>query len=151
MRLPEEGNHTLNIYYDESFDPQKEVLLSEKVDFEESNHFSGKIDQVVYKPNHVTIQTTQEGNGFLVLNDSYFPGWTVKVDGQEHPILQANYFYRAVQLGPGEHTLEFNFIPEGMKAGLVISGFSFLLVTLGSLFLRKHMEKFIWNEKDAAP
>jgi uncharacterized membrane protein YfhO len=104
---------------------------------------------VVYKPNHVTIQTTQEGNGFLVLMDSYFPGWTVKVDGQERPILQANYFYRAVQLGPGKHTLEFDFIPEGMKMGLMISGFSFLLVTFGSLFLRKHMRRFIWDEKDA--
>jgi len=148
MRLPKEKDHLLNTYYGESFDPHKEILLNEKVDFEESNHFSGKVEQVVYKPNHVTIQTTQEGNGFLVLMDSYFPGWTVKVDGQERPILQANYFYRAVQLGPGKHTLEFDFIPEGMKVGLMISGCSFLLVTFGSLFLRRQMKRFVWNEKD---
>jgi hypothetical protein len=149
MKLPKESDHLLNAYYEKSFDPYQEVLLDEKVDFEESNHFSGKVEQVVYKPNHVTIQTTQEGNGFLVLMDSYFPGWTVKVDGQERPVLQANYFYRAVQLGPGEHTLEFDFIPEGMRMGLKISGFSFLLVTFGSLFLRKYMKRFFWNEKNA--
>jgi hypothetical protein len=148
MRLPEEDDHLLNTYYDESFDPLKEVLLNEKVDFEESNHFSGKVEQVIYKPNHVTVQTTQEGNGFLVLMDAHFPGWTVKVDGQPQPVLQANNFYRAVQLGSGQHTLEFDFVPEGMKTGLIVSGFSFLLIVFGSLFLRKPMKKFIWNEKD---
>jgi hypothetical protein len=148
LRLPEEDNHLLNVYYGKSFDPYKEVLLNEKVDFEESNHFSGKVEQVTYKSNHVTVQTTQEGNGFLVLMDSYFPGWTVKVDGQERPILKANFFYRAVQLGPGEHTLEFDYFPEGMKMGLIVSGFSLLLIISGSLFLRKNMKRFVWNEEN---
>ena len=57
-----------------------------------------------------------------MLMDSYLPGWTVKVDGQERPILQANYFYRGVQLSPGRHTLEFDYFPEGFKEGLTISG-----------------------------
>jgi hypothetical protein len=150
MRLAKESEHMLNVYYDESFDPLKEVLLygDEKLNFEKSKHFSGKVEQVVYKPNHVTVQTTQEGNGFLVLIDSYFPGWTVKVDGEERPILKANYYYRAVQLGPGKHTLEFDFVPEGMKTGVMVSGFSFFLVVFGGLFLRKPMKKFFWNEKD---
>jgi len=149
MRVPKESDHMLNTYYAESFDPLKEILLNEEVDFEESNHFSGKVDRVTYKPNHVTVQTTQEGNGFLVLMDSYFPGWTVKVDGRNQPVLQANYFYRAVKLGPGKHTLEFDFIPEGMEMGLRISGVSLVLIAFGSLFLRKPMKKLIWNDKDA--
>jgi len=148
MKVPKEGGHVLNTYYDKSFDPLKEVLLNENIDFKESDHFQGEVEQVSYRPNHVTVKIRQEGDGFLVLMDSYFPGWTVKVDGQERPILKANHYYRAVQLGSGRHTLEFDFLPEGMKAGWMISGFSFLLVTLGSLFLRKYMERFIWNEKD---
>jgi hypothetical protein len=150
MKVPKEGGHVLNTYYDKSFDPLKEVLLSENIDFKESDHFQGVVEQVSYRPNHVTVKIRQEGDGFLVLMDSYFPGWTVKVDGQERPILKANHYYRAVQLGSGRHTLEFDFLPEGMKAGWMISGFSFLLVTLGSLFLRKYMKRFIWNEKDTA-
>ncbi len=112
----------LNTYYDESFDPLKEVLLSQPVEFEPTDHFEGKVAELSYRPNQVTVKTSQEGNGFLVLMDSYFPGWTVKVDGQERPILRANYFYRAVPLGPGAHTLEFNYFPEGFKQGLTISG-----------------------------
>jgi len=121
MRIPEENGHLLNTYYAESFDPLQEVLLSEKVDFRESAHFQGRVEQVTYRPNQVTVKTFQEGEGFLVLMDSFFPGWTVKVDGQEQTILQANHFYRAVQLDSGAHTLEFDYFPEGLKAGLIVS------------------------------
>lgn len=140
MRMPkEDGEHLLNIYYDESFEPRKEVLLYEEVDFKESTHFKGTVEQVIYRPNHVTVKTSQEGSGFLVLMDSYFPGWTVKVDGAEKPILRANHFYRAVQLDTGQHTLEFDYVPEGMKAGWVISGISVFLIAFGSPFLRKYI------------
>jgi len=53
--------------------------------------------------------------------DSYFPGWIVKVDGKEKPILRANHFYRGVQLDSGAHTLGFDYFPEGFKAGLIVS------------------------------
>jgi hypothetical protein len=135
--------NVLKTYYDESFDPLSEVLLSEPVEFGASPHFEGKVELVSYRPNHVTIKTRQEGNGFLVLMDSYFPGWTVKVDGKEKPVLRANHFYRAVQLGPGEHTLEFEYFPEGFRLGLMISGISLLLLTLGCLLWGKYLNKSI--------
>lgn len=118
----------LNTYYAESFDPLKKVLLSQPVEFQPSNHFQAQVEQVAYRPNHVSIKTRQEGNGFLVLNDTYFPGWTVTVDGKEETILKANHFYRAVQLGPGEHTLEFDYFPAGFKKGLVTSSICLLIL-----------------------
>ena len=86
------------------------------------------VQEIAYRPNHVTVKTRQTGNGFLVLMDSYFPGWTVTVDGEERPILQANHFYRAVQLGPGSHVLEFEYYPEGFNTGLVISFVTLLVL-----------------------
>jgi uncharacterized membrane protein YfhO len=133
----------LKTYYDESFDPLSEVLLNESIEFDPSPHFHGKVEQVRYRPNHVTIKTRQEGNGFLVLMDSYFPGWSVKVDGKEKPVLQANHFYRAVQLGPGKHTLEFEYFPEGFKLGLMMSGISLLLFALGCVLWGKYLKKTI--------
>ena len=123
----------LNTYYDESFDPLKEVLLSQPVEFEPTDHFEGKVEEVSYRPNQVTVKTSQEGNGFLVLMDSYFPGWTVTIDGQEGSILQANHFYRAVQLGPGRHTLVFDYFPEGFKDGLTISGVTLVAGLAGAV------------------
>ena len=128
MRVLEE-KAVLNTYYAASFDPRKEVLLSQPVEFQPSDHFQGQVEQVTYRPNHVTIKTRQDGNGFLVLNDTYFPGWTVTVDGKAETILKANHYYRAVQLGPGEHTLEFDYFPEGFKEGLIVSSI-FLLILI---------------------
>ena len=121
----------LDTYYDETFDPLSEVLFSQPVDFKPSSHFNGAVKEVTYRPNHVTVKTDQQGSGFMVLMDSYFPGWTVKVDGQEQPVLRANHFYRAVQLDSGSHTLEFDYFPEGFRAGLIISSaVSVLLLVL---------------------
>ena len=143
VSFPEDGNTVLYTYYEKSFDPLEAVLLHQEVDFTESAHFKGSVERVAYRPNHVTVETSQEGNGFLVLMDSYFEGWTVKVDGEEKPILRANHFYRAVQLDPGHHILEFDFVPEGFKAGLTVSGISLLLIIIGSLFWRRYTKKVI--------
>jgi len=127
----EEESKILDTYYDKSFDPLSEVLFSQPVNFKPSSHFNGTVKDLTYRPNHVTVKTVQQGSGFLVLMDSYFPGWTVKVDGEEQPVLRANHFYRAVQLDSGPHTLEFDYYPEGFKVGLVISSaVSVLLVIL---------------------
>ncbi len=131
----------LNTYYSEEFDPLQTVLLSEPVEFQETPNFKGEVESIKYSPNHVTIQTNQKGNGFLVLLDSYFPGWTVTVDGEERKILQANHFYRAVQLGPGRHTLEFDFYPVGFTEGLIISGISFVILILLTIYWRPFEKK----------
>ncbi len=118
----------LQTYYAASFDPLQEVLLTEPVEFQPSESFQGQVEQVNYRPNHVTLKTRQDGNGFLVLNDTHFPGWTVTVDGKEGKILKANHFYRAVQLGSGEHIVEFDYFPQGLKEGLIVSSISLLIL-----------------------
>lgn len=121
----ESEDNLLEVYYSPEFNPLDQVLLEQDVAFTPSADFTGEVTSIAYKPNQATITTRQTGNGFLVLMDSYFPGWTVTVDGQPGEILRANHYYRAVQLGPGEHTLKFEYLPEGLEKGIRIS-----LVTL---------------------
>jgi hypothetical protein len=147
MRVPGKGR-ILSNYYDESFDPLEEVLLSKSVEFQQSAHFKGEVEEVIYRPNHVTLKTAQEGDGFLVLLDTYLPGWTVKVDGQEQTILRAYGFYRAVQLGPGEHTLEFDYFPEGFKEGLIVTGVTPLLGLAGYMLWRRRRNNSKLNDPD---
>lgn len=135
MKVPEKGQVLLE-YYDQSFDPYKVVLLSDHVEFQESSQFNGEVREVTYSPNHVTVKTSQEGNGFLVLLDTHLPGWTVAVDGQKQKIFRANGFYRAVQLGSGDHTLEFDYFPDGLKEGLIITGVTPILGLVGYVLWR---------------
>jgi uncharacterized membrane protein YfhO len=56
-----------------------------------------------------------------VLADSYYPGWTVHVNGKDEIIRRANLFFRAVALPAGQHTVEFQYAPMSFKVGLIVS------------------------------
>ncbi len=79
-----------------------------------------------YEPGHVIIQANAEAPAFLVLTDTYFPGWQVRVDRREVPILRANYAFRAVALEPGSHTVEFSYQPLTFRLGLGLSAAAML-------------------------
>ena len=121
----------LNTYYDTSFDPLHEVLLSEPAAVEENHNpsdFAGSIEGIHYSLNQVVVQTRQNGTGFLVLLDAWFPGWTVTVDGKPEHIFRANHFYRAVRMEAGEHTIAFAFEPVGFRMGSLITEVTTVLI-----------------------
>ena len=66
--------------------------------------------------------------GWLVLADTYYPGWRVFVDGVEGRIYRADYVLRAVPLATGSHQVEFVYEPMSFKVGATISGITLLLV-----------------------
>jgi hypothetical protein len=118
----------LDIYYGSAFNPLEQVLLTEPVEIKKEKQFSGQIEKITYSPNRVTMKTNQNEEGFLVLLDTYFPGWKVEVDGKLEQIFRANYFYRGVRLTPGSHRIEFSYEPVGLKTGAIISGVTFILL-----------------------
>ena len=118
----------LGIYYDSAFDPLEQVLLTEPIALKNEKQFSGQVEKIEYSPNRVTMKTNQNEEGFLVLLDTYFPGWKLEVDGKPEHIHRANYFYRGVRLAPGSHDIEFSYEPVGLKTGVIISGVTFILL-----------------------
>lgn len=125
--------YLLNTYYEEDFDPLSVVMVGEPVPLEETKNFTGEVDSVEYAPNHVVVHSRQNGEGILVLLDSYFPGWTATVDGKPASIFRANHFYRGVKLEAGEHTVEFSFVPEGFWQGAMVT--AIVLVLMSGLLL----------------
>lgn len=86
---------------------------------------------VSYRPNAVEIRVTMPQAGFLVLTDSYFPGWHAYVNGAETEIYRADGIYRGVYLPPGEHTVLFKYSPDSFKTGLYMSFLSVLILLVG--------------------
>jgi uncharacterized membrane protein YfhO len=67
--------------------------------------------------------------GYLVLADTYYPGWRAEVDGAETEILVANHAFRAVALELGKHTVVFEYAPISFQIGAWITlGSSLVLV-----------------------
>ena len=74
-----------------------------------------------YIPNGVEIDVTLADDGYLVLSDTYYPGWRVYVDGEERRLLRANHAFRAVWLEAGEHQVLFHYDPLSFKVGAIVS------------------------------
>lgn len=81
-------------------------------------------------PETVSVTVNALQRGYLVLNDSYYPGWTVTVDGKSGTILPANENARAVEVPAGAHVVTFTYAPPVVKASAGVSALA-LLVTLG--------------------
>ncbi len=76
-----------------------------------------------YTPENVSIKAAValHSGGFLVLSDTYYPGWQVFVNGKKSRILCADYTLRAVWLTQGEHLVEFRYSPFSFRLGGAIS------------------------------
>ncbi|MBU1753402.1 YfhO family protein [bacterium] len=116
------------------FDPYATVILEKTPKFgistvEKTLH-QNKAQIIDYNPLRVTIQAMMNGNGFLVLGDTWYPGWKAFVDGKETEIYRANLIFRAIALTKGEHKVEFVYTPASFNLGCWISGICLALVVL---------------------
>ncbi|MEJ2737671.1 MAG: oligosaccharide flippase family protein, partial [Anaerolineae bacterium] len=130
---------------------------------------------VTYAPNSVFVDVEMPGAGWLVLADSYFPGWkayrsdlyTITGDGQvlgpeplipdpkfepageeELAIVRADGNFRAVYLGPGAHRVRFKYTPMSFKLGLYGS---FMALVVGFLLALYWLWGRFYRESDDDP
>ncbi len=124
-----------------SFDPRHVLLLDEELGMSgEAQHPSGNwplqpATVVTYAPNTVFVDVEMPSPGWLLLADSYFPGWKAyrsdpdpqasppdpkyePADETELEIVRADGNFRAVQLGAGVHRVRFKYTPMSFKLGL---------------------------------
>jgi Bacterial membrane protein YfhO len=98
---------------------------------------SGKIQLLEVKPPYLKYESESATNGLAVFSEIYYPkGWHAAIDGQEVPILRADYVLRALEVPSGKHTIEFKFEPKPYVIGNKItmaSSWVLLLVVLASL------------------
>jgi hypothetical protein len=79
-------------------------------------------------PNELTVVAELAAPGFLVLTDTFYPGWRVTVDGKAGELLRANYAFRAVPLKGGRHEVTFSYRPRSFRYGAVVSLLSLLIL-----------------------
>ena len=117
----------------EEFDPAQvaviegDVPLAQLAALPEGQATGGStVDITKYQDQRVELRVTTERAGFLILSDTYYPGWKAYVDGKQVPIYPTDVVLRSIFLEQGEHDVEFVYSPGSFKAGVLISGLSFL-------------------------
>jgi len=74
-----------------------------------------------YSPNRVTIKAALLDDGYLVLGDTFYPGWNAYVDGKKRRVLKTDYILRSVFLEKGDHMVKFVYEPKSFTIGMIIT------------------------------
>ncbi len=83
----------------------------------------GSLFFTVYEPNVLAVVVNTPAPAYLLLAETWYPGWEALIDGQPAPIYRANTAFRAIYVAtPGEHTILLAFRPASVAIGLAISG-----------------------------
>jgi hypothetical protein len=89
----------------------------------------GLIYLTEYAPNALRYVSESNEGGLGVFSEIYYPnGWKAFVDGEEVPVLRANYVLRAIEIPAGRHEITFRYDPPVFKTGEILSRVSSILI-----------------------
>src|SRR5262249_50498245 len=125
-----------------ALDPRREVLLAgctsppAGVD----GPGAGPVGSAVIgdeSPNQVRVQVSADRTAYLVLSDTWFPGWTARVDGHPADVWRANHTLRAVVVPAGSHEVVFAYAPRSLMIGALISAAAVGLAAVAAILGRR--------------
>ena len=91
----------------------------------------GSITLTDYKPNQLTYSFSANEDKLVVFSEIWTSkGWTMRIDGQESPLLRANYLLRAAKVPAGQHEIVMRYEPKIWKVGGIVSLVSSLAIIL---------------------
>lgn len=122
----------------EDFDPTKYVILEEEVDVLSGGKGKVNADVNIVEDAQTSIEISvdTDSDGFLVLADTFYPGWKAFVNGEETEVLRANYAFRAVVVKEGENNVKMVFEPTNWKlsSNVSLASSAVLLISLVIVF-----------------
>lgn len=137
----EDRKEILDNLKSETFSSKQAVILEEKVKElsfkEETDSLVSEVQILSYQQSKVKVHLKINSGGFLVLSDTYYPGWKAYIDNRPVKIYRANYLFRAVYIEkPGDYTIEFIYSPFSFRLGAVISVITLICCVWGIVWIR---------------
>ncbi len=120
-----------------NIDPRKEAVVNEgfKNQFNDkgiANSPNAQINLVSYHPDTLKYEYSTPTEGFAVFSEIFYDkGWKAYIDGEEAPIIRADYVLRGLKLPGGNHKVEFVFAPESMRISNIISLIASVILVIG--------------------
>lgn len=110
----------------------------------------GSISLTSYAPDKLAYNFNSSSEQLAVFSEIWYgpdKGWKAYIDGEEAPILRANYALRALRVPAGQHEVQMVFEPAAFRTGVMISTICSLLIIGGLLFFGYRN----WKESQSAP
>lgn len=118
------------------FNPGNQIILEEEAALPGSSRGpprpfkTDKIDIIRYTPQIIELSVTAKEPAFLLLSDTYYPGWKAYLNGRLERIYRADFFLRTIKIPEGKNSVRFVYDPLSFKIGSAVSLISFLAVLL---------------------
>jgi hypothetical protein len=122
---------------DVSFDPRSQLLIAGGNELDGLSPPTPAVS-IVDENEHLFLRTEDAAEGYLLIKDTWYPGWHAWVDGQPAEIERADTYFRAIHLDAGPHSVELRFDPETLKIGVIVSfaAIAACMVTAAWLWMR---------------
>ena len=78
-------------------------------------------------PDRLVVSARLESPGFVIVADTYYPGWEARVDGSPASLFPADLLFRAVFVPAGEHVLVLRYRPASFCYGIGLFVFGCLV------------------------
>jgi len=101
----------------------------------------GSVTLLKESPNRIMVSVNSTIDGWVVIRDSWYPGWQAVMDGQSIPILHADYLFKAVHVSAGNHEIALEYKPVSFTIGLWVSVFAWVVFGICWLYLRRNGNK----------
>jgi hypothetical protein len=128
---------TLKTLISRDFNPEQTVLVAPNTPVAQPagdvKLDPGTVDITDYRPKYIKMQANVLTPAVLLLNDRTTPDWKAWVDAKPAPVLRCNYLMRGIFLTPGEHTVEFRYLPPRTTLYVSLCAWGIGILTAGYL------------------
>jgi hypothetical protein len=71
-------------------------------------------------PGRVVLDLARREPGWLLVAQTWYPGWRATLNGEDAEVLRANYAFQAVEIPPGQWRLELWYSPDSWRLGVAL-------------------------------
>jgi len=95
-------------------------------------------------PGNLFYESESAEDGLAIFSEVYYKTWRAFVDGEEVPVLRADYILRAIAVPAGKHSIEFRCKDELLvktQMWSIVASILIVLLIISLLIFRKKIEK----------
>lgn len=131
VRKVDDGDAALAVLQNERhFDPRGEVIVENELAglSPQPQRVDHTVSVVENRASCVRLDVTANAPGVLLQTDTWYPGWSARVDGEPTTIHRVNYFQRGIVLPEaGSYEIEIVYRPASYRLGVAISVLTLVL------------------------
>lgn len=115
--------NALHLLSNSNFDGSKMVIIApeDRPFVTITNSAAAHIISSKFQNSRVEIEADSPARSVVVVAQTFYHDWRASVDGQNVPLLRANYAFQAVEIPKGRHQIVLRYVDRAFELGAVLS------------------------------